>query len=141
MIKEFKAFIMKGNVLDLAVAVIMATYFGKIINSLVNDVIMPIIGQAIGGIDFSQMKYVIQEATDAVMEGDAVVIDAVAEVAVYYGTFINHIITFIIVGFSIFMIIKAYNKTQKPKEEAPAAPAGPSEIDLLTEIRDSLKKD
>ena len=139
MIKEFKAFIMKGNVLDLAVAVIMATYFGKIINSLVNDILMPIIGKLIGGVDFSQMKYVIQEGTDAVMEGDAVVTDAVAEVALYYGTFINHIITFIIVAFAIFMIIKGYNKAQKPKEEAPA-PSGPSEIDLLTEIRDSLKK-
>lgn len=140
MIKEFKEFIMKGNVLDLAVAVIMATYFGKIINSLVNDVLMPIIGKLIGGVDFSQMKYVIQDATEAVMEGDAVVTDAVAEVAVYYGTFINHIITFIIVAFCIFMIVKAYNKSKKKKEEEPAAPAGPSEIDLLTEIRDSLKK-
>lgn len=140
MIKEFKEFIMKGNVLDLAVAVIMATYFGKIINSLVNDVLMPIIGKLIGGVDFSQMKYVIQDAQEAVMEGDAVVADAVAEVAVYYGTFINHIITFIIVAFCIFMIVKGYNKSKKKKEEEPAAPAGPSEIDLLTEIRDSLKK-
>lgn len=140
MIKEFKAFIMKGNVLDLAVAVIMATYFGKIINSLVNDILMPIIGKLIGGVDFSQMKYVIQEGTDAVMEGDAVVTEAIAEVAIFYGTFINHIITFVIVAFAIFMIIKAYNKTQKPKEEEAPAPAGPSEIDLLTEIRDSLKK-
>lgn len=138
MIKEFKAFIMKGNVLDLAVAVIMATYFGKIINSLVNDVLMPVIGKLIGGVDFSQMKYVIQAGVDEVMEGDAVVSEAVAEVAVYYGTFINHIITFVIVAFAIFMIVKAYNKTQKPAE-APA-PAGPSEIDLLKEIRDSLKK-
>ena len=140
MIKEFKEFIMKGNVLDLAVAVILATYVGKIINSLVNDVLMPIIGKLIGGVDFSQMKYVIQDATEAVMEGDAVVTDAVAEVAVYYGTFINHIITFIIVAFCIFIIVKAYNKSKKKKEEEPAAPAGPSEIDLLTEIRDSLKK-
>lgn len=131
---------MKGNVLDLAVAVIMATYFGHIINSLVNDILMPIIGKMIGGVDFGQLKYVIQDATEAVMEGDAVVSDAVAEVAIYYGSFINHIITFVIVAFCIFMIVKAYNKSQKPKEEEAPAPAGPSEIDLLTEIRDSLRK-
>ena len=140
MIKEFKAFLMKGNVLDLAVAVIMATYFGHIINSLVNDILMPVIGKMIGGVDFSQMKYVIQDATDAVMEGDVVVSEAVTEVAIYYGTFINHIITFVIVAFCIFMIVKAYNKSQKPKEEEAPAPAGPSEIDLLTEIRDALRK-
>lgn len=140
MLKEFKAFIMKGNVLDLAVAVIMATYFGRIVNSLVNDVLMPVVGQLIGGIDFSQMKFVIQQGSEAVLEGDAVITEEVAEVAIYYGTFINHVITFVIVGFAIFMLVKAYNRTKKPKEEAPAAPAGPSEIDLLTEIRDALKK-
>lgn len=140
MIKEFKAFLMKGNVLDLAVAVIMATYFGHIINSLVNDILMPIIGKMIGGVDFSQLKYVIQTASDAVTEGDAVVTEAVAEVAIYYGTFINHIITFVIVALCIFMIVKAYNKSQKPVEEEAPAPAGPSEIDLLKEIRDSLRK-
>lgn len=139
MIKEFKAFIMRGNVLDLAVAVIMATYFGKIINSLVNDVIMPVVGNLVGGLDFSQMKYSIKEAKEAVVEGDVVVSEAITEVAIYYGTFVNHIITFLIVSFSIFVILKMYNKSQKAKEEAPAAPAGPSEIDLLTEIRDSLK--
>lgn len=140
MIKEFKEFIMKGNVLDLAVAVIMATYFGKIVNSLVNDIIMPVIGKLIGGVDFSQLKYVIQAGTDAVMEGDAVVTEAIPEVAIYWGTFVNHIVTFLIVAFAIFMIVKAYNKTKKPKVEEAPAPAGPSEIDLLTEIRDALKK-
>lgn len=140
MLKEFKAFIMKGNVLDLAVAVIMATYFGRIVNSLVNDVLMPVVGQLIGGIDFSQMKFVIQKGSEAVLEGDAVITEEVAEVAIYYGTFINHVITFVIVGFAIFMLVKAYNRTKKPKEEAPAAPTGPSEIDLLTEIRDALRK-
>ena len=131
---------MKGNVLDLAVAVIMATYFGNIINSLVNDVLMPVIGKLIGGVDFSQMKFVIQDGAAAVMEGDAVVTEAVEEVAVYYGVFINHIITFVIVAFAIFMLIKGYNATQKKKEEEPAAPAGPTEIELLTEIRDALRK-
>ncbi|MBR9859937.1 large-conductance mechanosensitive channel protein MscL [bacterium] len=135
MLKEFKEFMMKGNVLELAVAVIMATYFGKIVNSLVNDIIMPVIGNMIGGVDFSEFKVVLKEeivATETV--------EAVPEVAVYYGTFINHIITFVIVAFAIFMIVRAYNKTKKKKEEAPAAPAGPTEIELLTEIRDSLKK-
>lgn len=140
MLKEFKAFIMKGNVLDLAVAVIMATYFGKIVNSMVQDVLMPVIGYLIGGIDFSQMKYVIQASKDEVLQGDTVVEPAINEVAIYYGTFINHVITFLIVAFAIFILVKAYNKTKKPKEEAPAAPSGPSEIDLLTEIRDALKK-
>ena len=140
MLKEFKTFIMKGNVLDLAVAVIMATYFGQIINSLVNDILMPIIGNLIGGVDFSQFKWVLKEGSEAVVEGDAVIMEAVEEVAVYYGTCINHIITFVIVAFAIFMIVKAYNKTKKKKEEAPAPPAGPTEIDLLKEIRDALKK-
>ncbi len=140
MIKEFKAFLMKGNVLDLAVAVIMATYFGHIINSLVNDILMPVVGKMIGGVDFAQLKYVIQDASEAVMEGDVVITDAIGEVAIYYGTFINHIITFVIVALCIFMIVRAYNKSQKPKEEEAPAPAGPSEIDLLKEIRDSLKQ-
>ena len=140
MFKEFKSFIMKGNVLELAIAVIMATYFGAIVNSLVNDIIMPIVGKAIGGADFSQFKVIIQDAVDPVMEGDQTVSEGVAEVAIYYGTFVNHIITFLIVAFTIFLIVKAYNKAQAKKEEEPPAPSGPSEIDLLTEIRDSLKK-
>ena len=136
MIKEFKAFIMKGNVLDLAVAVIMATYFGAIVKSLVNDVIMPPIGKMLGGVDFNEIKYVLSEAV-MTAEGEV----ETAEVAVRYGSFINTIITFIIVAFAIFMIIKAYNKTQKKEEEAPAAPPEPSKEEvLLTEIRDALRK-
>lgn len=135
MIKEFKAFIMKGNVLDLAVAVIMATYFGAIVKSLVDDVIMPPIGKMLGGVDFAEMKYVISEAVMSV-EGEV----ETAEVAIRYGNFINTIVTFIIVAFAIFMIIKAYNKTQKKEEEAPAAPPEPSKEEvLLTEIRDALR--
>ncbi len=135
MIKEFKAFIMKGNVLDMAVALIMALYFGAIIKSLVNDVIMPPIGKMLGGVDFNEMKYVLSEAV-MTAEGEV----ETAEVAVRYGAFINTIITFVIVAFAIFMIVKAYNKAQKNKEEEPAAPPEPSKEEvLLTEIRDALR--
>lgn len=136
MIKEFKAFIMKGNVLELAVAVIMATYFGAIIKSLVDDLLMPVIGKVIGGVDFSQMKMVITEAVAATETTEAI-----PAVTINYGMFINHIITFVIVAFVIFLIVKGYNKTQKQEEEAPAAPPAPSKEEvLLGEIRDLLKK-
>ena len=133
--KEFKKFITKGNVLDMAVGLILATYFGAIVKSLVNDILMPPIGKILGGVDFAALKLVIQEA-----EGEAV------EVAINYGMFINSIITFLIVAFSIFMVVKAYNNMKdrmekKEAEEAAAAPPEPStEEKLLTEIRDLLKK-
>ena len=139
MLDEFKKFIAKGNVIDMAVGIIMATYFGAIVKSLVNDVLMPPIGKMLGGVDFAELKYVIQEASG---EGD----DAIAEVAITYGNFINTIITFVIVAFCIFMVVKGYNKMkekmEKKKEEAPpAAPPAPSKEEvLLGEIRDLLKK-
>ncbi|MFT4681578.1 MAG: large conductance mechanosensitive channel [Granulosicoccus sp.] len=137
MIKEFKEFISKGNVLEMAVGLIMATYFGAIIKSLVNDIIMPPIGMAMGGVDFATMKKVLQPA---VAESDGVA--AVAEVAIKYGVFINAIITFVIVAFCIFMVVKSYNSMKR--KEAAAAPAGPpapsKEEVLLGEIRDLLKK-
>jgi large conductance mechanosensitive channel len=138
--KEFKKFISKGNVMEMAVGLIMATYFGAIIKSLVNDVIMPPVGQMMGGVDFKDLKYVLQEAvTNA--EGKV----TTPEVAITYGNFINTIIVFIIVAFAIFMVVKAYNKMkekmEKKEEEAPAAPAPtPEDIVLLREIRDALKK-
>lgn len=134
MLKEFKAFISKGNVLDMAVGLIMATYFGAIIKSFVNDILMPPIGQAIGGVDFNELKMLIGENTDA--EGN------ITEVFVNYGTFINTIITFIIVAFAIFMVVRGYNSMKKKEEEAaPAAPPAPSNEEvLLAEIRDALKK-
>lgn len=131
MIQEFKDFIMKGNVLDLAIAVIIAGAFGTVITTFTNDVLMPIIGMALGNMDFSDMKYVLQAAAGDPENGGT------AEVAIMYGKWINTIINFLIISFILFMIIKAYNKANPP---APEAPAGPSEIDLLTEIRDSLKK-
>lgn len=132
--KEFKKFISRGNVIDMAVGLIMATYFGAIVKSLVNDIIMPPVGLLLGGVDFSALKIVIKEA-----QGD------VAEVAVNYGAFINTIITFLIVSFAIFMVVKMYNKMQDRlaanEKEAPATPPAPSKEEvLLTEIRDLLKK-
>lgn len=141
--KEFKKFIAKGNVMEMAVGLIMALYFGAIIKSLVNDIIMPPVGKLLGGVDFAQLKYVIQPAIAETMEGAG---DAVAEIAISYGLFFNAILTFIIVAFAIFMIVKGYNKmkenvTKKEAEEAPDAPPAPSNEEvLLGEIRDLLKK-
>lgn len=142
MMKEFKKFIAKGNVLELAVGLIMATYFGAIVKSLVNDIIMPPIGKILGGVDFDRLKYVIQEKVPETAEGAG---DGVAEVAITYGVFLNTIITFLIVSFSVFVVIRTYNKMkakmEKKKEEAPSHPPAPSKEEaLLTEIRDLLKK-
>jgi len=133
MLKEFKAFISRGNVLDLAVGLIMATYFGAIVKSFVDDILMPPIGMLIGGVDFAELKMKISEK--AAEDG------TITEVFINYGSFVNTIITFVIVAFAIFMIVRAYNRMQAKKEEAPAAPPAPSkEEQLLTEIRDLLKK-
>lgn len=140
-VKEFKEFIMKGNVLDLAVAVIIATAFKAIVTSFVKDVLMPPIGLLLGGTDFSDLKIVLREGSDAVLNGEQVVTPAVNGVALNYGLFINTVIDFLIIGFAIFWIVKTYNKTKKKKEEAPAAPPAPSKEEvLLTEIRDILKE-
>ena len=140
LISEFKAFIMKGNVLDLAVAFIIATAFKTIITSFVNDVLMPPIGLLLGNADFTELKIILQEGSPAVMSGEQVVAKEISEVALSYGVFINTIVDFIIIAFAIFMIIKAYSKMQKKKEEAPVAPPVPSNEEiLLTEIRDILQ--
>ncbi|GAB4257008.1 MAG: large-conductance mechanosensitive channel protein MscL [Vicingaceae bacterium] len=144
MFKEFKEFISKGNVIEMAVGLIMATYFGAIVKSLVNDILMPPIGKIMGGIDFSKLKLVIQEAVPPVMDGETIVTEGMEEVAIMYGNFINNIITFLIVAFCIFLVVKSYNnlkkRMEKKKEEAPAAPTVPSKEEvLLTEIRDLLK--
>ncbi len=135
MLKEFKDFIMKGNVLDLAVAVIIGGAFGAVVASFTNDVIMPPIGMALGGVDFSDLKIVLQAAEIA---ADGTV--TVPEVAIRWGAWVNKIIDFLIVGFVLFMIIRTYNKLNPKPEPAPAPPPGPTEIDLLKEIRDALKK-
>ena len=140
--KEFKKFIAKGNVMEMAVGLIMALYFGAIVKALVDFIIMPTIGWLLGGIDFADLKFVLQPAIAESMEGAG---DAVTEVAIGYGVFINAIITFLIVAFAVFLIVKGYNKMkdkmEKKEEEAPAAPPAPTKEEvLLTEIRDLLKK-
>jgi large conductance mechanosensitive channel len=122
MLKEFKDFINRGNVIDLAVAVIIGGAFGAIITSLVNDIIMPLIGVLIGGIDFAALSIDVGEAT------------------ILYGSFIQAIINFLIIAFVVFLVVRSFNKLQKAEEEAPPAPPEPSpEEKLLAEIRDLLK--
>ncbi len=138
MFKEFKEFAFKGNVVDMAVGVIIGGAFSTIVNSLVNDVIMPIFGHFTAGMDFKSLKYVLSEA---VMNGDVVV---KPEAAIGYGNFIQNIINFLIIAFSMFVAIKVITKSFKKKEEAieeaPAEPAGPTQEELLAEIRDLLKE-
>ncbi|WP_049623891.1 large-conductance mechanosensitive channel protein MscL [Frateuria defendens] len=131
-LKEFKTFAMRGNVLDLAVGVVIGAAFGKIVTSLVDQIIMPPIGLLTGGIDFSQLKWVLKPADDT----DPA--HKVAEVAIQYGAFINTIIQFLIIAFAIFLVVKLINKLVRKEEAAPAAP--PADVVLLTEIRDLLKK-
>lgn len=129
MMSEFKSFAMRGNVVDMAVGIIIGGAFGKIVSSFVNDVLMPPIGMLMGGVDFSELAFTLKEAA-----GEA------AAVTVNYGSFIQTVVDFLIVAFAIFMAIKAMNSMKKKEEEAPAAPPKPSaEVELLTEIRDSLK--
>lgn len=130
MMSEFKDFAVKGNVVDMAVGIIIGAAFGKIVSSFVGDVIMPPIGLLMGGVDFTDLAFVLKEA---VGETPAVVIA--------YGKFIQVLVDFIIVAFAIFMAVKAMNSLKKKEEEKPAAPPKPSNEEvLLTEIRDLLKK-
>lgn len=136
MLKEFKAFIMKGNVLELAVAVIVAGAFGAIVSSFTNDIIMPPIGLLLGEVDFTDLEMVLKPA---VMNDAGEV--TTAAVSIRYGMFIQKIIDFVIIAFAIFMLLRTYNNMQKKKEEAaPAPPPGPTAEQLLSEIRDLLKK-
>lgn len=130
MLQEFKTFAMRGNVVDMAVGIIIGGAFGKIISSFVADVIMPPIGILVGGVDFSKLVITLKEAV-----GDT------AAVTMNYGKFIQSLVDFIIIAFAIFLVIKAMNALQKKQEELPAPPAPPSnEENLLSEIRDILKK-
>ena len=123
MLKEFRDFIDRGNVIDLALAVIIGGAFGAIITSLVNDIIMPLIGIIIGGVDFASLSIQVGEAT------------------ILYGSFIQAIVNFVIIAFVLFLLVRSYNKLQKEKEAAPPPPPEPSpEEGLLTEIRDLLKE-
>ncbi len=123
MIKEFKQFISKGNVVDLAVGVVIGSAFGKIVSSLVDNIIMPLVGILIGGIDFSNLTWKIKDAT------------------IEYGIFLQNIVDFLIVAFCIFMVIKAFNKLTKKKEKKEEAPKKSDDVVLLEEIRDLMKKE
>jgi large conductance mechanosensitive channel len=132
-VKEFKEFAMRGNVIDLAVGVVIGAAFGKIVTSLVNDIIMPPIGYLTGGIDFKNLKVLIKQ-------GDPT--KKIADVSINYGNFINTVIEFLIIAFCIFIVVKAINSLQKPEPEpAPAADPEPTKEEvLLTQIRDLLAK-
>ncbi|MAT59511.1 MAG: large-conductance mechanosensitive channel protein MscL [Melioribacteraceae bacterium] len=131
MLQEFKKFAMRGNVIDMAVGIIIGGAFGKIVSSLVTDVIMPPIGLLLGGIDFSSFSITLKEATETA-----------AAVTINYGVFLNTIINFLIIAWAIFVVIKGMNSLKKKEEEkpAPASPKPSDEVLLLQEIRDLLKK-
>lgn len=130
-VKEFKSFAMRGNVVDMAVGVVIGAAFGKIVSSLVANIITPAIGVMVGGVKFDHLKVIIKESTDP----------AVTAVSIDYGIFLQTIFDFIIVAFAIFSVVKLMNSMKKKEEAAPVAPAAPAaDIVLLTEIRDLLKK-
>ncbi len=136
-IKEFKEFAVKGNVMDMAVGVIIGGAFGKIVTSLVSDVLMPLIGKMTGGVSFTDLFINLGDGEYATL---AAAQEAGASVLAY-GQFIQNIVDFVIIAFCIFLMIKGVNKlNRKKEEEAPAAPAGPTQEELLAEIRDLLKK-
>jgi len=132
MLGEFREFIARGSVVDLAVGVVIGAAFGKIVTAFVDGIVMPIVGVALGGASVSDWKWVLKpETVDAAGK-------KIAEVAVRYGSFIQTLIDFVIIAFVIFLLLKAYNRMRRPADEAPAAP--PEEVLLLREIRDSVKR-
>lgn len=134
-IQEFKDFAVKGNVMDMAIGVVVGGAFGKIVTSLVNDIIMPGVGVLTGGLNFTDYKLVIQKG---VTEGTEVI---TPEVAITWGSFVQTVVDFLIIAFCIFLAAKAINRfKRKEAEPAPAAPAGPTQEELLTQIRDILKE-
>ncbi|MEG3123984.1 large conductance mechanosensitive channel protein MscL [Sphingomonas sp. GB1N7] len=141
MFKEFKAFIMRGNVLDLAIAVIIGAAFGKIVTSLTDDVIMPIVGKIFGGLDFSSYFVILGKVPEALVgSSDYAALKKAGVPLLGYGAFITAAVNFVIVAFIIFLIIRAVNRLMPKADEAPAVPAAePADIALLREIRDELK--
>jgi large conductance mechanosensitive channel len=142
MLKEFREFAMRGNVVDMAVGIIIGAAFGKIVDSLVKDVIMPPIGLLLGKVDFSNLFFVLKDGTSP---GPYLTVEAaqkVGAVTFNYGIFINSIITFVIVAFAVFLLIRVINRLRRQEEAKPAEPPPPppEEIALLREIRDSLKR-
>lgn len=137
MIEEFKKFILKGNMIDMAVGIIIGAAFGTVVKSLVADVIMPPIGMLMGGIDFSNLFF----ALDGMGYASLAAAQTAGAATVNYGVFLNNVITLLIVGFAVFMLVKGINQMKKKEEEAPQEPPKPSdEVVLLTEIRDALRK-
>lgn len=134
MVSEFKEFIARGNVVDLAIAVVIGAAFGKIVTALVDGVIMPVVGMAMGGVDFSQLFV----SLDGNSYANLATAQAAAAPVITYGAFIQTIIDFLLIALVIFILLKGYNRIRKPAEEAPAAPA--EDVLLLREIRDSLKR-
>jgi large conductance mechanosensitive channel len=142
MLNEFKTFIARGNVLDLAVGVIIGGAFGKIVSSLTDDVLMPVIGKITGGIDFSS-KFILLGDIPATYTGsdkDYAALKKAGVAMLGYGSFITAVINFLIMAFVIFLLVRQANRLMPKPEAAPAAPAGPTEVELLAEIRDALKK-
>ena len=141
MMKEFKEFAMKGNLIDIAVGFVMGAAFSKVVSGFIDGMVMPVIGKITSGVDFSQMKYVMQSGIAEVKDASGAVITAATpEVAISYGAFITTLINFIVVAFVVFLIVKAVNKAKK--DEPAPVPAGPTnEEKLLMEIRDALKKE
>jgi large conductance mechanosensitive channel len=140
MMKEFKDFAMRGNLVDTAVAFVMGGAFGKVVSGFVDGMVMPLVGMLTSGVDFKELKWVIQSGVAEVKDAaGTVVTPAVAEVSVKYGAFITVIIDFLIVAFAIFMVVKAMNRMKKA-EPAPPPPGPSNEEKLLMEIRDALRK-
>ncbi|MEM7164207.1 MAG: large conductance mechanosensitive channel protein MscL [Planctomycetota bacterium] len=140
MLKEFKEFAMRGNVIDMAVGIVIGAAFGTIVKSFVADVLMPPIGMLLGNLDFSNMFIVLQGGTEGVTFKTIEEAHKAGAVTLNYGLFANNVVNFIIVAFAIFMVIRAMNKLKKKEEEKPAEPPKPTdEVVLLTEIRDALK--
>lgn len=143
MLKEFKEFAMKGNMLDMAIGIVIGAAFGTVIKSLVDDILMPVIAGLFNVPDFSNLFVLLKAPADAtgVNMGSIEAVRAAGGVALGYGLFINAIIAFLLVALALFFVVKAVNRMKKKEEEAPApAPAGPTQEDLLTEIRDLLAK-
>jgi large conductance mechanosensitive channel len=138
---DFKAFLMKGEIVNLATAVIVGGAFGKIVTSFTNDVLMPPIGLLLGKVDFKNLKLILQDGVPAVTENGIQKTPAIAEVTLNYGAFIQTVFDFVIIGFCIFIVLKAYEKAQQKiiKNEVPKETSGPTQEQLLTEIRDLLK--
>ncbi len=138
-LKEFKEFAMRGNLVDVAVAFVMRVAFGKIISSFVDGIVMPVVGMLTGGVDFKDKKIILKQGIAEMKNVDGTIVPAVAEVSVKYGIFITNVIDFIFVAFAVFLVIKGINSMKKSEPSAPPAPPT-DDVKLLVEIRDLLKK-